>query len=72
MIPPNVFIFNLVVSKLYVVKFAKFFENLFFQINTKRKNSPKKKNRVNFIQIKNKDFQYFPNIFVALVQIFPY
>jgi hypothetical protein len=50
MIPPNVFIFNLVVSKLYVVKFAKFFENLFFQINTKRKNSPKK--RIGLILLK--------------------
>jgi len=47
------------------------FQNLFFKINIKKTNSPKR-NWINFIQIKNKDFQYFPNIFIIIVQIFPY
>jgi len=64
-----VFLFSkLVISKLKVVKFSEFFEIHFFRLTLKESilliflivw--------VNFIQMKNKDFQYFSNIFVAIV-----
>jgi len=72
MISPSVFIFNLVISKLKVVKFSKFFEIYFFRLTLKEPILLILFVWVNFIQIKNKDFQYFSNIFVAIVQIFAY
>jgi hypothetical protein len=72
MISPSVFIFNLVVSKLKVVKFSKFFEIYLFRLTLKEPILLNLFVWVNFVQIKNKDFQYFSNIFVAIVQIFAY
>jgi hypothetical protein len=40
MISPSVFIFNLVVSKLKVMKFSKNFEIYFFRLTLKEPNSP--------------------------------
>ncbi len=67
MIPQSVFIFNLVVSKVQVMEFFIFLKFYFFRLTLKEPNLSKNK-MVNFIQIKNKYFQYFPNIFIAIVQ----
>jgi hypothetical protein len=66
MIPPSVFYFQSGGFKNLGNGIFYFFENLFFQINTKRTNSLIIV-LVNLIQIKNKYFQYFPNVFVAIV-----
>jgi hypothetical protein len=62
MILPSVFIFNLVISKLKVVKFSKFFEIYFFRLTLKEPILLILFVWVNIIQMKNKDFQYFSNI----------
>jgi hypothetical protein len=65
MISPNVFIFNLVASKLKIVKFSKFFEFFFLRLTLKEPILLILFVWVNFIQIKNKDFQYFSYIFCS-------